>query len=165
MTNAIMNVLHIPDSTMLMNHVLRFSWPTQLDTRKHAGVNQGSFLRRVGVFCIGRGASANSAVGDNHMCVFGVVAPTFVRVNRDTAQSEEELPAAAFGVLRDAARTRKVDAEVVEGAMVHLEGLSSSGQLAVRYLPDIDAVLKREYALVFSTATSFRPFQYIPVKV
>jgi hypothetical protein len=90
--------------------------------------------------------------------------PYIVRVTRDVAQREDDLPAAAFGVLRDAARTRNMDAEVVEGAMVYLEGLSSSGQLAEGYLPDINTVLEREYALVFSTATSFRPFQYIPVK-
>jgi hypothetical protein len=82
-----------------------------------------------------------------------------------SAQAEAELAAAATGTLRDAARTRKVKPELLEGALAHLDRLATSGHLPEHLAVSLEEVLSRTHRLIFSTATSTRWLQYIHVKV
>lgn len=84
---------------------------------------------------------------------------------RGAVQEEHELASAAFGVLRDAARSRKRDNVTVEGAMLHLEALAVAGRLPVELRPLREAVSDCKHTLVFSTASSLSALRYIPVKV
>ena len=81
------------------------------------------------------------------------------------AQKPEELPAAAFGVLRDAARTRKVAPVTVEGALVYLETLAVERGMPSKYTVNEKAGREQTYRLIFSMASSLQAFRYIPVKV
>lgn len=65
-----------------------------------------------------------------------------------------------LAVMREAARTRATPPEQVEGALSLLERLSSASSSP----PDERAVLPATWWLVFSTASSLRAFQYIPVR-
>jgi hypothetical protein len=68
-----------------------------------------------------------------------------------------------LSVLREAARTRSNPPEQVEGALSLLEKLSTAADGAAS--PPAEAsVLGTTWWLVFSTATSLRQFQYIPVR-
>lgn len=76
-----------------------------------------------------------------------------------------------LSVLREAARTRATPPEQVEGALSLLERLSASGAdaagsaaAAAPSPPGEAAVLGATWWLVFSTASSMRAFQYIPVR-
>ncbi|GFH18730.1 uncharacterized protein HaLaN_15581 [Haematococcus lacustris] len=63
--------------------------------------------------------------------------------------------------LTQAARERRLQPEQVEGALLALEaGLQGSAE--ARSSSDLSCI-PGQWRLVFSTATSFRPFQYIPV--
>ncbi|KAL6762495.1 hypothetical protein V8C86DRAFT_2518679 [Haematococcus lacustris] len=63
--------------------------------------------------------------------------------------------------LTQAARERRLQPEQVEGGLLALEaGLQGSAE--ARSSSDL-ACIPGQWRLVFSTATSFRPFQYIPV--
>lgn len=62
---------------------------------------------------------------------------------------------ACLSLLKTAATTKSVAPEMVEGALVWLENNTAKGPV-----PSIDG----KWRLVFSTSTSLRFFQYIPVK-
>lgn len=68
-----------------------------------------------------------------------------------------------MGLLRTAATKRGVDGRLVEGAMLYLEDLYTSGDIAPASQMPMDDVLQGKYELVFSTATKIRALQYIPV--
>ncbi len=72
---------------------------------------------------------------------------------------------AVLGVLSDAARTKSVPPEQVEGALLSLEQLQRQTQqsrvLSAGPVPSIAG----KWRLLFGTGTKIRAFQYIPVKV
>lgn len=79
-------------------------------------------------------------------------------------QTEEESASAAADLLRTAATTRSVQGRLVEGAMLHLEALCSTGKISSETLLPMKTILAGRHKLVFSTATSLPMLQYIPAE-
>jgi hypothetical protein len=80
-------------------------------------------------------------------------------------QKENELAEAAFAVLLEGARSQRTDPDVMHGALVYLDMAATKEELPEQYAVNVDAVLERDYRLIFSTAMAFKPWRYMPVKV